>query len=622
MIQLLKIAKQILLEGGNVFGTTDSIEKDNIEPTIEKFVDQLSKIFPAKASTFKQFEKLGSVGKKELSGDIDLAYDVKNFFPDGKTPDFKGWGIDESRYNELVAAFTKRARTASPEKINLRAFIELVGEKINNAYDDIEVDSKNSGSGALFCSIQQYDTNKNPLPKYVQTDVNIGNLDWLTFSYYSNTYAGNVKGLHRTQLMLSLFANKNYTFGHGSGVVDKATGQQVASNSQEAVDLLNNIYGFNLDRDILNDYFKLEEYLKINLSKEEYNSIIDRYLKILDSTRADIPENLQDYWIANQERLGLKGKFLPDNSNLISYQSLTESGSIGADRIPSAAVRSTVNSFVEKVLKRYPLYKNYKITGSYNIIPKDENGDVVGGQEKKEGHGDIDLVIELTGDKADIKQIKTEFANYLKSLPDDVIVPFKSGRHIGKKTAGTGDIVITQYPIEGYPGLTVQIDNMIVVSPEEAEYRSSFLDIPGEKQALLTGLAKAMCIEENPYDIFKRLNIKNIPKLKDNQEFEFVLSPKGLTLRVVTLDNFKELERTDIWSSFKWSDVQKLFQNYDINGSFEELLYDIVRKVKNTRSKNRIKGTFKSMLVINSGEAGTPKGNAKLKALDKVSHVL
>ena len=148
-----------ITEGGNVFGTTSPIAKADIEPTLEVFVDKLSKLFPAKASTFKQFEKLGSVGKKELSGDIDLAYDVKNFFPDGKTPDFKGWGIDESRYNELVAAFTKRARTASPEKINLRAFIELVGEKINNAYDDIEVDSKNSGSGALFCSIQQYDTN-------------------------------------------------------------------------------------------------------------------------------------------------------------------------------------------------------------------------------------------------------------------------------------------------------------------------------------------------------------------------------------------------------------------------------------------------------------------------------
>ena len=609
-------------EGGNVFGTTNPIAKSDIEPTLEVFSDRLAKLFPAKAASFKQFEKLGSVGKKELSGDIDLAYDVKNFFPDGKTPDLKGWGLDENKYNELVAGFTKRAKNASPEKINLRAIIQLVGDKINNAYDDIEVDTKGSGSGALFCSIQQYDINKKPLPKYVQADVNIGNLDWLTFSYYSNTYSGNVKGLHRTQLMLSLFANKNYTFGHGTGVVDKETGKQVASNSQEAIDLLSRLYGFNLTRDILNDYFKLEEFLKANLSQEEYNAIMDRYLKILDSTRTDIPDNLQDYWIANQARLGLKGKFLPDDSKLLSYQTLTESGSIGADRIPSMAVKATVDSFVNKVLKPYPLYKGYKITGSYNIIPKDEDGNVVGGQEKKEGHGDIDLVIELTGDKADTKQIKADFATYLKSLPDDVIVPFRSGRHVGKKTAGTGDIVITQYPIEGYPDLTVQIDNMIVVSPEELTYRSTFLDIPGERQALLIGLAKAMCIEENPYDIFKRLNIKNIPTLEDNQEFEFVLSPKGLTLRVVTLDGFKELNRTDIWSSFNWSDVEKLFQNYDINGSFEELLYDIVRKVKNTRSKNRIKGTFKSMLVINSGEAGTPKGNAKLRALDKVADVL
>jgi hypothetical protein len=60
--------------------------------------------------------------------------------------------------------------------------------------------------------------------------------------------------------------------------------------------------------------------MKKNLSKEKYNSIIDRYLKILDSTRVDIPENLQQYWIYNQERLGLKGKFLPDVSNLIPYQ--------------------------------------------------------------------------------------------------------------------------------------------------------------------------------------------------------------------------------------------------------------------------------------------------------------
>jgi hypothetical protein len=60
--------------------------------------------------------------------------------------------------------------------------------------------------------------------------------------------------------------------------------------------------------------------MKKSLPTEEYNNIMDRYLKILDSTRADIPENLQQYWIDNQDRLGLKGKFLPDNSALIKYK--------------------------------------------------------------------------------------------------------------------------------------------------------------------------------------------------------------------------------------------------------------------------------------------------------------
>ena len=319
MIKLLNLAKQILKEGGNVFGTTDSIEKDNIEPTIEKFVEQLSKIFPAKASTFTSFEKLGSAGKKAVSGDIDLSYDIKNIFPGGK-PDFKGWGVDENKYNELLAQFTKKARTASPEKLQLRAMIVLIGDKINDSLPDVEVDLKASGAGSIFCAIPQYGPDGEKIGKAVQTDINVGNPEWLRFSYYSQSYEGNVKGLHRTQLMLALFSNKGKSFGHTTGVVDKESGQQEASNPKEAIDLLNQLYGFNLTQDILDNYFKLEDFMRKNISKEEYNSIIDRYLKILDSTRADIPDNLQKYWIDNQDRLGLKGKFLPDNSKLIPYQ--------------------------------------------------------------------------------------------------------------------------------------------------------------------------------------------------------------------------------------------------------------------------------------------------------------
>jgi hypothetical protein len=62
------------------------------------------------------------------------------------------------------------------------------------------------------------------------------------------------------------------------------------------------------------------DFLKKNLSKEKIDQILDVYLKILDSTRADIPFDIQNYWITNQDRLGLKGKFLPDTSNLTKYK--------------------------------------------------------------------------------------------------------------------------------------------------------------------------------------------------------------------------------------------------------------------------------------------------------------
>jgi hypothetical protein len=285
------------------------------------------------------------------------------------------------------------------------------------------------------------------------------------------------------------------------------------------------------------------------------------------------------------------------------------SGSIGANRIPREAVDPTVKKYIENVLKKYPPFRTAKISGSYNTVVKAD-------------HGDLDLIIHVDAGEDDKKVLKKKFAEYLNSLPDDVTVPFKAGRHQGKKTAGTGDIVITQIPVEGYPDLTVQVDNMIVTSEQESDYRKSFLDIPGEKQALIIGLVKTILMEEDPEKVFKRLGITNLPKLDPNQEFEFNLSSKGLTLRLVTLDdNFKELSRNDIWDSFDWNDVVKLFANYDLNSSFEDLLAKIKTGLKNPRSKNRIKGLFKSMLVIGAGEKGTPKGDNKEQALAQISQL-
>ena len=283
------------------------------------------------------------------------------------------------------------------------------------------------------------------------------------------------------------------------------------------------------------------------------------------------------------------------------------SGSAGGNRISRAAVEKTVQDYIDKVLSKFPGFKDAKATGSYNTGTKQD-------------FGDIDLIVHL--DSKDKKLVKQDLAKYFASLPDSVIVPFKSDKYKGKKSLSSGELVTVLYPISGMSDEFVQIDNIVSISKEESTFKNTFLDYPAEIQGLLLGLAKVICLEEDPKKIFAKLGITNVPELEANQEYEFNLSSAGLTLRIVTLDNFKELDRTEVWKSSNWRVVKKLFDNYNIDGDFKTLLQDLKSKLKNERSKNRIKGIFKSMVSIKSGEVDTPKGDNKQAALDAVSSLL
>ena len=231
------------------------------------------------------------------------------------------WNIDPKEFQATYDSIRKKSRTATELQSTIKAVLQLISINIEKNSQLITTDSKSAGSGSIFCTFPQYDKDGNKVEdKTVQIDINVGNIDWLKFSYYSNTYKDNVKGLHRTQLMVALFQAAGMTFSHGTGVKSKDTGEMIASNPQEAIEALNKAYNIELTLDIVNDYFELISYLEKNISRDKYNQVLDIYLKILDSTRADIPLNLQDYWIKNQDRLGFKGKFLPDNSNLVKYK--------------------------------------------------------------------------------------------------------------------------------------------------------------------------------------------------------------------------------------------------------------------------------------------------------------
>jgi len=316
--------------GGNVFGTTDKINREDIKPTLLNFLKEFKRLFPAAEPHFRQMQTLGSAGKKKISGDIDLALSATSF---DKIDD---WGLDQRHVQELFELFKSRARTSTDDQMMKRAVIVAIAEKIEEASTYLAVDVKGSASGALFLQAPQYNEAGEQLDSNVQIDINVGDIDWLKFAYYSNatgkegtTSSAEIKGLHRTQLLIALFANKEYTFSHNYGVKDSKTQQIVATSPAQAIDLLNSLYKVNFTAEILEDYHTIMKTLKSSLSKDDLNGIYNLYLKKLDITKADIPDDLQDYWIENQKLLNLKGKFLPNKeanpkdkytSKLIKYQ--------------------------------------------------------------------------------------------------------------------------------------------------------------------------------------------------------------------------------------------------------------------------------------------------------------
>jgi hypothetical protein len=283
------------------------------------------------------------------------------------------------------------------------------------------------------------------------------------------------------------------------------------------------------------------------------------------------------------------------------------SGVAGGNRIQKADVQATFNKYIDQVLKTIPGFKKASLSGSVKAGSKAD-------------YGDLDLVIWFEGD--DKREVKQRIIDAINKLPSDVIVPFKSEKYTGRRYYNSGELISVLFPIEGKTDEFIQVDNIIALTEEESVFKESFLDLPAEKQGLLIGLAKVILIEQDPEEVFRRMGITNVPKLAKDEEFEFNLSSVKLTLRKVKLDNFKEVAREDIWSTANWGQIKILFKGFNIDGSFEDLLDDIARKLTNPRSKNRIAGTFRSMVSVKSGEVGTPKGAGKEAALEKVAQTL
>jgi hypothetical protein len=289
--------------GGNVFDFCNDIPKNMIKLTVGDYKKEIKNLFPN--CNFNCIS-LGSASKKEISGDIDLGLDQSLFYYL-----FDTWKVDQTEFQKLTEQYQKRSRTSTLEMNKQRAFLFLIAQYINTNSEIIKVNVKKTGMGNIFTCIKQHGTED-----WVQVDLCIGNIDWLKFAYYSESYEGNIKGLHRTQLLVAMYTNISKIFSHVHGIKDKESNVIETRNPYHAIQILNESYYTNFNEKSISNYFKIIQSIE---KLSSYDNIIDIYLSILDSTRCDIPDNLQDYWIKNKERLNLTGKFLPESSVLYEW---------------------------------------------------------------------------------------------------------------------------------------------------------------------------------------------------------------------------------------------------------------------------------------------------------------
>lgn len=291
------------------------------------------------------------------------------------------------------------------------------------------------------------------------------------------------------------------------------------------------------------------------------------------------------------------------------------SGVAGADRVKSREDFQQFLTSYRRLISQFPGFQDLKPSGSYNSDPN------------KTTFGDIDLILYIQTDQ-DKKTLKAQLVRWLESQPASVIMPFRSTKYPGRRTYNSGEIVSVRYQDPGL-GYSAQIDNIIALDDTEADFKMQFLDMTASMQGLVLGLVKVATIETPPQRLFRRMGISISDQLEPNQEWSFNLSSGELQLRKITYEpdafaqgQYQEQSREVVWRTNRYTDVQKLLWQWDLTLGFDNLLAQTQKKLRNPRSKNRIRGVFQSMVHVTSGEMGTNKGQRKQADLDKIQQML
>jgi hypothetical protein len=168
----------------------------------------------------------------------------------------------------------------------MRALLTLISAKL--AENNIDVGERVT-AGNIFTCFEQHDEN-GPTGDYVQIDWMVGDIEWLSWSYYSHGEEG-LKGLHRTQFLVALFSEIGYTFSHFSGVKAKDTSEWTITSPEDALQLLSEHYG-DIRHSQTQTFAQLHSWL-LNSNADAYFGVVKRYKEILRTQKQNIPNILE-----------------------------------------------------------------------------------------------------------------------------------------------------------------------------------------------------------------------------------------------------------------------------------------------------------------------------------------
>ena len=178
-----------LAEGGNVFKNPDGSEattriaRDNVVPTVQ-WLEQLTGLNLVD-------NMLGTTGKKESSGDLDLAVDASKVTKDVLVQQLLAKGIDKADIRK------------TGDSVHLKT--PILGDASNG---------------------------------YVQTDFMFGNPEWQRWSLRGAGEGSPYKGVHRQILMASIAKAQGMKWSYKNGLVNRETNEVISQNPAEIAQIL------------------------------------------------------------------------------------------------------------------------------------------------------------------------------------------------------------------------------------------------------------------------------------------------------------------------------------------------------------------------------------------------